>query len=248
MKTQTLEQSTGLPVYGSDGHKVGDVEAVFYDKATGRPEWFAIGTGLLSRPRLLVPVSSADVRADRIDVPYGAAEIRAAPEVSGNDVSQETERALYLHYGIRYSERTSPSGLPADQEGRGEPRSASRAEAARGAGRPESERTREELYQEARRLDIPGRSKMNKRQLARAVSRAGGRDEQQRPGDETAKANPIEVQKFLEGVRYPTQRGDLVEEAGRQGASKEVRSTLERLPDERFETPTDVSEAIGKLS
>jgi Protein of unknown function (DUF2795)/PRC-barrel domain len=249
MKTETLEQATGLPVYAADGEKVGDVEAVFHDKATGQPEWLAVATGLLARKRLLVPVSSADMRDDRIDVPYGAGEIQATPEVEGDDVSQETERALYSHYGIPYSEQKSPSGLPADRsrEGRLAAPSASRAEPLRRAGSAGSDATRKELYEEARRLDIPGRSKMNKQQLARAVGRAGGRREQ-RPGDETAKANPIEVQKFLEGVRYPTERHDLVAEAGRQGASNEVRSTLERLPDERFETPTDVSEAIGKLS
>jgi hypothetical protein len=32
--------------------------------------------------------------------------------------------------------------------------------------------TRRELYEEARRLGIPGRSRMNKAELARAVARA----------------------------------------------------------------------------
>jgi hypothetical protein len=36
-------------------------------------------------------------------------------------------------------------------------------------------RTYEQLYQEARRRGIPGRSKMNKRQLERAVDRKTGR-------------------------------------------------------------------------
>jgi uncharacterized protein DUF2795 len=56
------------------------------------------------------------------------------------------------------------------------------------------------------------------------------------------------VQKFLDGVRYPTRRGDLLREAKSSGASAEVRSTLERLPDKRYGAPTDVSEAIGELS
>ena len=246
MTTQTLEQATGLPLYASDGEKVGDVEAVFHDKATGRPEWLAIGTGLLGRKRLLVPVTSAVVRDDRIEVPYGAGEIQATPQVEGDEVSQETERMLYSHYRIPYSEQKSPSGLPADSSPEGR-RGTTPAEPARRARRAGSEPTRKELYEEARRLEIPGRSKMNKRELARAVDRAGGR-EGRRSDEETTKANPIEVQRFLEGVRYPTGRRDLLGEARRQGAGDEVRSTLERLPDERFETPTDVSEAIGKLS
>jgi hypothetical protein len=35
-------------------------------------------------------------------------------------------------------------------------------------------RTREQLYQEARRLGVPGRSRMNKSQLQRAVGRRSG--------------------------------------------------------------------------
>lgn len=108
------------------------------------------------------------------------------------------------------------------------------------------ERTRDELYEQAKRLGIEGRSKMNKRELARAVARAEGAKASS--GSKAAKANPIEVQRFLDGVRYPTRKGDLLQEAKSSGASAEVRSTLERLPDKRFEAPTEVSEAIGKLS
>ena len=67
-----------------------------------------------------------------------------------------------------------------------------------------------------------------------------------RPGS-AAKANPIEVQKFLEGVSYPAATAQLVSEAARQGARPEVRSTLDRLPEKSFQTPAEVSEEIGKL-
>ena len=39
-----------------------------------------------------------------------------------------------------------------------------------GTGRPKG-RTKEQLYNEAKRMDIPGRSQMNKQQLQRAVDR-----------------------------------------------------------------------------
>ena len=99
---------------------------------------------------------------------------------------------------------------------------------------------------------------MNKTQLKRAVSgkrarSTGGQTSkrsQARGRSRTtsrARANPVDVQRFLDGVSYPTRKGDLVREAERSGARREVRSTLERLPEERFGSPTDVSEAIGKL-
>ena len=31
------------------------------------------------------------------------------------------------------------------------------------------------------------------------------------------------------------------------GADEDVRATLERLPDEEYESPADVSEALGKI-
>jgi hypothetical protein len=53
------------------------------------------------------------------------------------------------------------------------------------------------------------------------------------------------VQAFLKGVGYPTRKDRLVERARSEGASRDVRETIERLPDRQFDSPTEVSEAIG---
>ncbi len=60
--------------------------------------------------------------------------------------------------------------------------------------------------------------------------------------------NPIQVQRFLGGVDYPIGKRDLVEHAKSKGADEEVISTLEELPFDDFNSPNDVSEAIGKLN
>jgi hypothetical protein len=112
------------------------------------------------------------------------------------------------------------------------------------------EKTRDELYQEAKRLGIEGRSKMNKAQLSRAVGAARGRSKRtstsSRAGG-SARANPVEVQKFLEGVGYPVGKRALVTRAKSRRTKSAVRETLERLPDKRYRSPTEVSEAIGRL-
>jgi hypothetical protein len=143
--------------------------------------------------------------------------------------------------------------------------SSSRARSTRSRTRRQSEGpTKEELYEQAKRLNIEGRSTMNKTQLARAVGRRRGRSTTQartsgrrqaqssrsrrtQAGRSRSKATPVEVQRFLDGVSYPTRKGDLLREAERSGARREVRTTLQRLPEERFGSPTEVSEAIGKL-
>jgi sporulation protein YlmC with PRC-barrel domain len=230
----------GKSVYSSDGESVGQVGVVFLDRDTKKPEWLALRRGLLGGKQVLVPVAEASVRGDRIVVPYTVSQIDSAPEVPGEEVSQETERALASHYGVAYSKERSETGL-AEERRRGRTFRTPRRASLRGG----NERTRDELYAEAKRLGIEGRSKMNKRELARAVERRSG--ESGRRG-RTETANPIEVQRFLEGVGYPTRKADLVREAERQGAHESVRATLKRIRDEKFDSPADVSEAIGRLS
>lgn len=61
-----------------------------------------------------------------------------------------------------------------------------------------------------------------------------------------AKVNPIQVQKFLKGVDDPVGKDELVEHAQRHGADDAVIATLERIPMERFNSPNDVAEGMGK--
>lgn len=58
--------------------------------------------------------------------------------------------------------------------------------------------------------------------------------------------NPIQLQKFLKGVNYPASKSALIENARKLGADKNVCDSLEQLPDEKFQTPVDVSQAIAK--
>jgi hypothetical protein len=57
------------------------------------------------------------------------------------------------------------------RSGRGSRSSGSSSSGGRGGGSRGRERTKEQLYNEAKRMNVPGRSKMSKSQLQRAVSR-----------------------------------------------------------------------------
>lgn len=59
--------------------------------------------------------------------------------------------------------------------------------------------------------------------------------------------NPIQIQKFLEGMVYPASKEQIIQYAEQQGADEDIIGTLQRLPAEEYETPADVNEAIGKL-
>jgi Protein of unknown function (DUF2795) len=59
--------------------------------------------------------------------------------------------------------------------------------------------------------------------------------------------NPIQLQKYLGGIDYPTDKQSLVDKAREKGADDNVIETLQRLPMDRFNSPNDVSEAFGKM-
>jgi hypothetical protein len=79
-----------------------------------------------------------------------------AKEIAARTVNKERARSGRSRTSSRSSTRDMSSGR------RGGMRS--------GTNRPKG-RTKEQLYNEARRMNIPGRSKMNKAQLQRAVDR-----------------------------------------------------------------------------
>jgi len=109
---QELTQMRGAPVVANDGEQIGEVEEIYLDNETGKPEWVGVGTGALGRKHVLVPLENADVQENAISVPYGVAQVKGAPDVDSEEVSQELERELYAHYGLAYGESRSGSGLP----------------------------------------------------------------------------------------------------------------------------------------
>ncbi len=62
-----------------------------------------------------------------------------------------------------------------------------------------------------------------------------------------AKVNPIQIQKHLKGMDYPASKADVLRALEQNGADDETRNTLEQLPDETYETPANVSKAIGTI-
>ncbi len=62
-----------------------------------------------------------------------------------------------------------------------------------------------------------------------------------------AHTNPVEVEKSLKGVNYPAKKNDLIKHAQQQGASQDVLETLKDLREENFNSPVDVSKAVGEV-
>jgi hypothetical protein len=199
--------------------------------------------------QLLVPaglVDKVDVDNRRVSVKAEREQIRNAPEFHGGEVLDKPARTGMDEYfgplmGEGAGRMRRRRGATTGRARSSQPSRRTRTRSRRQAEGP----TKAELYEQAKRLGIEGRSKMNKTQLARAVGRRRGRSSA--GGSSRAKANPFDVQSFLEGVGYPTRKQRLLREAESQGADRKVRATLRRLPDKSFDSPTEVSEAIGRL-
>jgi len=86
----------------------------------------------------------------------GGASTKRAKEIAARTVNKERARSGEA----RSSSRTSRTGMSSSRRG------GIRSGTARATGR-----TKEQLYNEARRMNIAGRSKMNKAQLQHAVDR-----------------------------------------------------------------------------
>ena len=56
----------------------------------------------------------------------------------------------------------------------------------------------------------------------------------------------VEIEKALKGMNYPASKQELVQQAKSNKASQDVIQTIQNLPGDRFNSPTDVQKAWGQ--
>lgn len=110
---QQISELRGATVYDANREKIGSVEEVFLDEQTGEPEWVGLGTGFFGTKRVLVPLAGATPAEDGLYVPYPKDQVKDTPDIDADELSTDTEQALYSHYGLDYSFAPSETGLPA---------------------------------------------------------------------------------------------------------------------------------------
>ncbi|SCF60131.1 PRC-barrel domain-containing protein [Streptomyces sp. MnatMP-M17] len=102
----------GRKAFDRSGHRLGTVDEVYLDDATGVPEWAAVRTGLFSRDAF-VPLAPSTLVNDALQVPFERALIKDAPDFGvGRHLSPEQELQLYHHYGLALPE---PDPEPPDR-------------------------------------------------------------------------------------------------------------------------------------
>ncbi|CAL9286219.1 PRC-barrel domain containing protein [Actinospica acidiphila] len=90
----------GRKAYDRNGTRIGTIDEVYLDDATGVPEWAAIRTGLFSRDAF-VPLEPSELIDGALHVPFERSLIKDAPDFGvGRHLSPEQELQLYHHYGL----------------------------------------------------------------------------------------------------------------------------------------------------
>ncbi|WP_438490640.1 PRC-barrel domain-containing protein [Streptomyces sp. S186] len=102
----------GRKAFDRNGAKIGTVDEVYLDDATGEPEWAAVRTGLFSRDAF-VPLEPSKMVGDSLHIPYDRKLIKDAPDFGvGRHLSPEQELQLYHHYRLDISAPAAESAAP----------------------------------------------------------------------------------------------------------------------------------------
>jgi uncharacterized protein (TIGR02271 family) len=114
----------GAPVRGSDGEKLGKIDAIYFDNDTDAPEWAAVKSGLFGGHVSLVPLAQASWDGDTLSVPFDKAALKAAPHHDPDvAISAADEDELYRHYGLTAGRfTTAVEGTAVDTSGSNERR------------------------------------------------------------------------------------------------------------------------------
>ncbi|MEV0324794.1 PRC and DUF2382 domain-containing protein [Streptomyces sp. NPDC050658] len=91
----------GLTAYDRNGDKIGGVERVYIDAASGRPGWVTVRTGLFGTKESFVPLDGARREQDSLHVTVTKEAVKEAPAPdAGQRLEADQEQQLYSHYGL----------------------------------------------------------------------------------------------------------------------------------------------------
>lgn len=87
--------------YDNNGDKLGDVNEVFVDDASGQPTFVDVNHGLLGMGNSLVPLRGHSVDGDSLTLGFAKDRIKNAPDFdSDKPLTPQQQTEIYEHYGI----------------------------------------------------------------------------------------------------------------------------------------------------
>ena len=108
-----IREWRGHDVTDPDGHKTGELEAVYVDTGTDLPSLATVRVGLPTRHRLIfVPLNQATVGPGHLKVSYDKNQVNDAPSISTDgELPADDEEAILTHFGLTYQPRAGGARL-----------------------------------------------------------------------------------------------------------------------------------------
>jgi hypothetical protein len=99
-----IREWRGHDVVDADGHKIGELEAVYVDTGTDQPSFGTVRVGLPTRHRLVfVPLDRATVGPEYLKIAYDKKQVKDAPSIdTDGELPADDEEAIFKHYGLVY--------------------------------------------------------------------------------------------------------------------------------------------------
>jgi PRC-barrel domain len=109
----SIREWRGHDVVDAEGHKIGELEAVYVDTSTDLPSFGTVQVGMPTRHRLVfVPLNGATVGPGYLKVAYDRKQVRDAPSIgTDGELPAGDEEAIFKHYGLAYQQGASGERL-----------------------------------------------------------------------------------------------------------------------------------------
>ena len=104
-----IREWRGHDVVDADGHKIGELEAIYVDTSTDLPAFATVTVGMPTRHRLVfVPLAQATVGPGYLKVAHDRKQVKDSPSISTDgELPAADEEAIFKHYGLTYQAGTS---------------------------------------------------------------------------------------------------------------------------------------------
>ena len=99
-----IREWRGHDVVDAEGHKIGELEAIYVDTGTDLPSFGTVKVGMMGRHRLVfVPLDQATVGPGYLKVTYDKKQVKDAPSIdTDGELPAADEEAVFEHYGLTY--------------------------------------------------------------------------------------------------------------------------------------------------
>jgi hypothetical protein len=103
-EAEDIREWRGHDVVDTEGHRIGELEAVYVDTTSDLPSFATVKVGLPTRRRLVfVPLDRALVGPNYLKVAYGRSLVKDAPSIdTDGELLSTEEESVFSHYGLTY--------------------------------------------------------------------------------------------------------------------------------------------------